>query len=200
QQLPIRIEIRSRIQDGQEAVTIVENLSWNEPIPDSLFSLDVPPGYTLVRPQGDASESSLIDLLRICAQMAHGSFPARLDAEAVLELVLESYRDSGAHQVLTGVIPAITDIDDQAKETYRTCLRGLAFVDQVRKNGSWQYVGKGVALGDATAEVCWWRLPGSASFRVVYGDLRVKDVTPERLPLPAKRPASNPAGNGSPKK
>lgn len=200
QQLPIRIEVRSRMQDGQEAVSIMENLSWNQPIPDSLFSFQVPSGYALLEPQSDPSESALIDLLRICARMRQGSFPARLDPKAVLELVLESHLGRGAPDIHTYVIPGVTDIDDQAKETYRTCLRGLAFIEQVRENGSWRYVGKGVTLGDATAGVCWWRLPGSASFRVVYGDLRVKDVSPERLPLPARRPALNPTDNGSPKR
>ena len=188
EELPIRIEVRSRVANALESLTILKNFNWNRPIPDSKFSLDVPPGYTLAPPP---PEASLIRLLRICARMNDGSFPARLDARTVFESVLRNGQPAdnsyGAH---TGVTPIITDGDDRTKETYKACLHGLAFVEQVNENGTWQYVGQGVRLGDGAARVCWWKPPGTASFRMVYGDLQVRNVTAERLQAPAKRPSA----------
>ena len=53
-----------------------------------------------------------------------------------------------------------------------------------------QYVGKGVKLGDKSAIVCWYKLKDAKdgnTYRVVYGDLSVKDVNAEDLPLPIER-------------
>jgi hypothetical protein len=54
---------------------------------------------------------------------------------------------------------------------------------------SFRYLGKGVKLGDKDRIVCWYKLKGAKSpstYRVVYGDLSVKDVAPKDLPLPVQ--------------
>jgi hypothetical protein len=35
--------------------------------------------------------------------------------------------------------------------------------------------------------VCWYKLKGAKTYRVVYGDLSVKDVAAEDLPLPVEK-------------
>ena len=52
---------------------------------------------------------------------------------------------------------------------------------------SFRYLGKGVKLGDKDRIVCWYKLKGAKdpkTYRAVYGDLSVKDVAAEDLPLP----------------
>ena len=191
-QLPARIEVTTRTRGGEDVLTILTNFAWDQPISDSLFSLAVPAGYTLVDTYRSPSERSLIELLRACAQMGHGTFPPALDAHTVLSLVLKRYGQHSDDPMYTSVTPTVIDIDDEAKGIYRACLRGLAFVEQVSRNGSWRYVGRGVELGNASAEVCWWKPAGSASFRAVYGDLQIRDVAAEDLPLSLSRPASKP--------
>jgi hypothetical protein len=44
------------------------------------------------------------------------------------------------------------------------------------------YAGNGVKLGDAETAIFWYLPEGSETYRVIYGDLSVKDVTPENLP------------------
>jgi len=54
---------------------------------------------------------------------------------------------------------------------------------------SFRYLGYGVKLGDKDRIVCWYKLKGAKgpkAYRVVYGDLSVKDVSAESLPLPAE--------------
>ena len=51
---------------------------------------------------------------------------------------------------------------------------------------SFRYLGKGIKLGDKDRIVCWYKLKEAKNpktYRVVYGDLSVKDVAPEDLPL-----------------
>jgi hypothetical protein len=199
QEMPVQMEIRSCAEDGQETITFLDNFRWNEPVSDSLFALEAPAGYTFQRPQSSLTEESLIDLLRACANMQHSSFPGRLDSKTVLALVLKTYPEAFTlDTVQGGGNPTLSDVGDEIKETYRVCLRGLAFIEQVGENGSWRYVGRDVKLGDGTSAVCWWRPAGSATFRVVYGDLRIKDVPAELLPRPARQGDTKPTNDSHP--
>lgn len=182
EELPVRIESRLS-RDSQQAIVVMDNFRWNLSISDSLFSLTAPAGYVLERPEIKPSEESLIELLRACAQMSNGSFPANLDAVAVLDLVLKSHPEQVYHRTVNAEDKTATDMDNQTKETYRTCLCGLAFIKRISENGSWRYAGGDVKPGDETAIVCWWKLPGSATYRAVYGDLKVRDVAADSFPL-----------------
>ena len=44
------------------------------------------------------------------------------------------------------------------------------------------YAGAGVQLGDARTAIMWWCLPDASTYRVIYGDLTIGDLTPGELP------------------
>ena len=52
--------------------------------------------------------------------------------------------------------------------------------------GKFVYDGKGKTLGDKDAAVAWWKLKDAATYRVLYGDLRVEDAEESKLPVPPK--------------
>ena len=60
------------------------------------------------------------------------------------------------------------------------------FIEDCTVKGSFRYLGNGVKLGDKDRIVCWYKLKGAATYRVVYGDLSIKDVAPDDLPLPVE--------------
>ena len=60
--------------------------------------------------------------------------------------------------------------------------KGMLFHQILESQGQWKYAGAGVKLGDASKAIFWYQPQGSATWRVIYGDLSVKDVTPENLP------------------
>ncbi len=47
-------------------------------------------------------------------------------------------------------------------------------------------ISAGVKLGSADRIVLFYRLKSTGTYRAVYGDLTVKDVKPEDLPLPVE--------------
>lgn len=59
---------------------------------------------------------------------------------------------------------------------------GTEFVKRLPPGSDWQYVGEDVKLGAATQAVCWWQPAGSKTYRVIYGDLSIRDVEPKDLP------------------
>ena len=67
--------------------------------------------------------------------------------------------------------------DDQAVSAVKT-KAGTGGQDFLRKLG----VGEDVEFGDADTPVCWWKPPGSKTYRVIYGDLSIRDVEPNDLP------------------
>ena len=65
----------------------------------------------------------------------------------------------------------------------------FVFIENHAVEKSFRYLGKGVKLGDKDRIVCWYKLKNTKvpnTYRVVYGDLSVKDVAPEDLPLPVE--------------
>jgi hypothetical protein len=174
---PVRVESMTKQADGREELTVLENFSWNAQLPEAVFSLTPPAGYTLVDQEAVACEQSLIDLLNICAKDADGCFPDSLDDMAFLSIVQKKYPDEFKTSVgSTSDMPIAATVIGQAREDYKAGLLGLVFIRQVAGKGQFHYVGKGVKFGDSAGIVCWWQLNGSATLKVVYGDLAVRDM------------------------
>ncbi len=57
------------------------------------------------------------------------------------------------------------------------------FIEDHAIPDSFRYLGKGVRLGDKDRIVCWYQLKGATTYRAVYGDLTVKNVAANDLPL-----------------
>jgi len=184
EEFPVRIESRLASEDGPAGVIVIDQLRWNRAIPASLFALDVPPGYTVECPQSQPTEESLIALMRICTDISDGVFPADMNAKAVLSLFVES-KSCKMQTIAVGDKTAVA-MDTYTRGIYKTCLRGLAFVTQYKENGSWHYAGGGLRRGDKNAPVCWWQPAGSETFRVMFGDLQIRDIPADQLPMQSK--------------
>ena len=72
---------------------------------------------------------------------------------------------------------------------------GLMFVQALPAGSDWHYVGGGVELGEADMPICWWKPAGSQTYRVVFGDLSVRDLDKAEVDrLTAQIPKNNPGG------
>jgi hypothetical protein len=71
------------------------------------------------------------------------------------------------------------------QEQYEKSLKmtyGLMFLLKMPADSNWRYAGEDVKFGDAGTAIFWYRPEGSETYRVIYGDLSVQDVTQENLP------------------
>jgi len=169
--LPIRIELRV----GQ-LLAIMKNFKFDEPIEDSLMSMDVPAGYTLEQNELDltgATEQDFVESLRVWAEvLLDGTFPEDIGTENAMKQV-----------PLLGEKVAQLDLSDEEKTQLGMSFgRGMLFLQIYETGGKWHYAGKGVKLGDAGKAIFWYQPEGSETYRVIYGDLHVEDVAPENLP------------------
>jgi hypothetical protein len=170
--LPIRIYLRV----GQMSA-ILKNFELDAPVDESLFSMNVPAGYTKKDTQfemGNATEQDFVESLRVWAKvLGDGTFPDAIGTENAMKEM----------PTLGQKIGALNLSEEQATQMGMAFGKGMLFHQIIDTSGDdWKYVGAGVKLGDASKAVFWYRPQGSATYRVIYGDLSVKDVAPENLP------------------
>jgi hypothetical protein len=154
----------------------MKNFQLDPPIDDSLISMDVPPGYTLGQTDfdmSDATEQDFIESLRIWAEvMRDGMFPEAIGTENVMKQM----------PLLGEKMMALNLSEEEATQMGMSFGKGMLFHQILETGGEWHYAGAGVKLGDAEKEIFWYKLKDSENWRVIYGDLSVKDVAPENLP------------------
>ena len=165
---PCLIQAMSNV-DGTEVPAVeMDQISLSPQLPESLFSLDVPPGYVLRhvhfhvndKPVG---EEDLIEFLRRYAEQNDGRFP-----EAI----------GGTHwaqslrflQQMEATQPANQELVDFAA----TATRAIVFVNKL--DNGWQYLGANVRLGEATRPIFQYHADAAAGLRVIYGDLHCGDL------------------------
>ncbi len=199
--LPVRVD--ADMEKPIKATSVATDIVWDVEVDESLFSMEAPEGYRSMReaaeqpidrseqlaPQVDAQDSlallkqmapdvdvqaimdeaitekDLIEALRRLAELYNDTFPQTfhlLDRKWV-------YRLGSVTKDMEADIPMILKIS-----------RGLTFAYTQRKN-DWHYAGAGVSLGQADTPIAWWRPDESSTYRVIYGDLSIRDVEPDDL-------------------
>jgi len=169
---PIRIELLM----GQ-SLYILKNIEFDVLVDETLVSTDVPAGYTLSQKQFDMSqftEQDFITVLRLWVEhLLGGSFPQSLSLQELMSLT----------PAIGEKIGQLNISDEEKTQLGITMGRGFVFFQQLGPNGvDWHYAGSGVKLGETNKAVFWYRPKDSAPYRVIYGDLSVKDVAPNDLP------------------
>ena len=177
--MPIRLEI-----SNGPVTNIMSNIVFDVELDESLFDLKIPEGYTVRTMQVDASEPTekdLLEMFRIWAEHMDGNLPSVLDMNASMEFVKyqqKKMKEEGQELSEQEMMEKILG----TQKTIMKMSRGGMFVQQLPPDSDWHYVGKDVKLGDADTPVFWYCPKDSETYRVIYGDLNVKDVTPENLP------------------
>jgi len=170
--LPIRIEAKI----GQEFSFIMKNFQFDAAVDESLVSMNVPEGYTLQKTNidlGNATEKDFVESLRIWAEIiGDGTFPQAIGTESTMK----------AMPTLVQKLTAMQVTEEKGTQIGIGFAKGMLFHQILESQGQWKYAGAGVKLGDAQTPIFWYQPKDSATYRVIYGDLTVKDVAPENLP------------------
>ncbi len=170
--LPVRIE-----QKTPNMVIACDNLQFDVAFDESLFSMEAPAGYVVQDAGGidfsQSSESAFIETLRIWAEIIEDrQFPDSINLEDLVKIGPKF--DQGMKRA------GLTE--QQQIEIATKWGQGLVFIRFFKGQGQWHYAGQGVKLGDGDTPIFWYQPQGSQTWRVIYGDLSVKDIAPENLP------------------
>ena len=173
--LPVEIE-----HTAGPATYTMTDIIFNVQIDESLLSQEIPADYTVRTMQVDASEpmeADLVAMFRLWAEHMDGSFPSAFERNVLMEFVQaqrEKMTKDGqepSEEAMMQLQPVIAQMN-----------RGGLFAMQLPTDSDWHYSGKLVTFGDTDAPIFWYRPAGSETYRVIYGDLHIEDVTPAGLP------------------
>ena len=169
---PLRIELHI----GQMH-SVMKNFQFDEPVDEALVSMNLPDGYTLQETNiemGNATEKDFIEGLQIWAKiLGDGVFPEKIGMEETMKQM----------PALIAKLKALNIPAEEGTDMGMKVGLGMMFYQMLEASGTeWNYAGAGVKLGDAGKAIFWYKPQDSETYRVIYGDLSVKDVSPDNLP------------------
>jgi outer membrane lipoprotein-sorting protein len=171
--MPVRIETDVNVLPRTK--TTWTDFEFNMAVDESQFSLEPPAGYTVVDMPVDASpptENDLIASLRQYSDVNGGTLPDGIDHPSTMSFVMQTAIKLGVEQ---GKEPT----PKQQKEMMGAIMklsRGFMFAMQQPTDADAHYAGKGVKLGTADKPVFWYRPKDSKKYRVIYGDLSMREA------------------------
>lgn len=174
--LPVQIEEVSD-ENGKRKRMLRSDIKFDVEFDEQLFSMTPPEGYSLldfetqrIQTPFELTEKHLIEGLAVYPKYLDGRFRTRFMGGRPMTEELRKKCDEDAKKLSWS--------DEEANKSSLAC----EFIERLPEGSDYQYVGEDVKLGDADAPVCWWKPPGSKTYRVIYGDLSVRDVEPSDLP------------------
>ena len=183
--MPVRMDMTTLLMPNLKMT--MRDFELNVDLDESLFSVEPPAGYkvsTVRLPKTDdapAGEKDLIETFRYYGELSGGTFPDSLDHETLSEMVY------GGLWLFYSLEQSPTSSDRHQKEHYAAEAkfdRGLDFVVLLPKESDSHYAGKDVSLGAADTPVFWYRPKDAKNYRVIYGDLSVRQSeTPPSMPI-----------------
>lgn len=170
--------VEMEFPDAPGMSVIMTDFQFNVQLDDSLFSLTPPEDYTRLEVQADVSkvtEQDLIIYLQLWSTWTKdGAFPPTFNLVELPKVAMEMEKQGKFGEGETSAQQRRAD----AMQTYR----GIMFVAQLPAESNWRYAGENVKYGDADTPIFWYRPKGSETYRVIYGDLSVKEVAADNLP------------------
>ena len=182
--LPTRME--ATMDMGMSAHVVMDDFRGNEPLDESLFSLDAPEGYKLQEVKMDASMPKIADLgnlLRFMAEQKEKTLPDKLPSmkdwqrliEPVMKAKSKDFKGGKPEDMKPGQMQAMID-------TMMPAMRGIQFTATLTKENDWRYDGKGVKLDAPNRPIFWYKPAESEKYQVLYADLSVKELAKDALP------------------
>ena len=171
------VEIKNNM--GPATYTITD-IVFDIELDESLFSLEIPADYTVHTRQVDASdptEEDLVNMFRLWAEHMDGRLPSTFERSVISEF-MQVQRKKMKEQGIEPTEETVLALQDTIQEINR----GGMFVQALPSESDWHYVGKDVKFGEAEKPIFWYKPEGSQAYRILYGDLSIKDVAPENLP------------------
>lgn len=169
---------------GKPACSRQHDINFDAELDDSLFRLDPPVGYsTETKQRAQVTEAQMIEYLGAMAGYHGQTFPDQ-PYSVGSERLNEIYDKAEADR--TPAERRLLNIVDHCKMASLNMMPTGHFIEDHTVAGTFRYLGKGVKLGDTDRIVCWYKLKDTGTYRAVYGDLSVRDVAPQDLPLPVE--------------
>lgn len=184
--LPVRVE-QTAIA-GPKTHIVLTDFQVDMDLDESLFSLEIPAGYTVQQPISELDLSRepigyLADTLKLAAELNNGVFPSALRGAEGIDGIL------GDTTKLAAKLTEQAGNDEKALRKLALDLSmklggafGFVFALSPEQN-DWHYAGKGVKLNTPDTPIFWYRRHKAAkTYHVLHADLSIQEVPAEKAP------------------
>ena len=182
------LEMNMTMYQGTVKLTLFD-FEVDKPLDASLFSMAIPKGYKQIGGGTvdikEATADDLAGFFKFWAESRGGTFPDTLSE-------MEWIRDC-----LDRVKAMEKELGDEKSLKWGIPMGRARLFLQMHPKTHKQYAGKGVKLGDADTAVFWYKPKGAETYKVIYGDLTIKDVAGEDLPIDAEKSTETDKGDGT---
>ncbi len=171
---PVEITLEITDKNGNKQMTIVvSDFQWDAKIDPATFASVIPEGYDLMYKVNAANleeGGQLVDGLKYFAELNDGKYPAVLSIRDVVIELGSIYKAKSGEASFT--------IDDGQVSTLKY---GAQFYESLQADGKDPvYNGPVVTPADTNKVLLRWKLD-DGQYRVIFGDLKIKDVTAAQL-------------------
>ena len=182
--LPVRLEV---IHVGRGRKIIISEFEFDMDFDEALFSTTAPEGYTVEKigkeeiarwtkiAQG-TTEEDFVEGLRALAVFLDGQFLPEIELRALQTTLREYIEQNNLSE---------SEIEERLAPVSEKWTKAIWYINKLRGEmevSDFHYAGEGVKLGDSDTPVIWWLPKDSQTYRVIYGDLNVRDMALENLP------------------
>ncbi len=182
--LPLQMEVEAVTSDkfitlftgGKpvEVKAIMDQVEWHAEIDRSILEPEIPDDYTLTSNDGQ-DEGKAVDGLREFAELTNGKYPASLNMAEILRDGFEIIQDQLGSEALE---------TDEGKTMWRRVISVkpmcLFYNELVKQGKDAAYYGDTVSANDASDVLLRWK-SSEDGYRVIFGDLTIKNVTADGL-------------------
>lgn len=172
----VKIDMKLQNMTGYEY--FITDIRFDVALDDSLFNLNPPKEYRFMKEKSSdtkdkPNENDLLLFLNATASRHKETlFPSSMNDYAEFSKYLKELDKKRFQE---------EPIDEK---TRGAVTRALVFVTKMKPENDWHYAGGDVKLGSADVPIAWWKPDSVETYRVIYGDLKIKDVKPEELKKP----------------
>ena len=176
-EFPIRLIATGSSKDGKTSMkTVYDNFQWNTEIDPALLKPEIPDDFELLAQgqweTGNEGEE-IIDILRLFVEFVDGKYPASLKTMTVANAIAPALKKkfaNGTQKPDKELLARIMKID----------MVGLMYTAMEKDGKDPAYYGDRVSIESSEAVLFRWKIDNN-TYRVVFGNLSTKDVTPTEL-------------------
>jgi len=177
--LPIIVEMKMAMMP-EMSVTMTD-FEFDVTLDEALFETQPPEGYSLqTLDVKTPTETDLIAVLRLLSDDNEGQFPDTFGNTANATFITHWVQKNPGKQDAAWTEKMMIHI--------LSLTQGLTFAAMLPAESNARYAGKGIKRDDATSAVFWYKPTGASNYRVIHGDLSIKEqdaapASPNAVPV-----------------
>jgi len=178
--LPVLMTIKGTADNGAVVWDMtLRDYGWNVEIEPGLLEPNIPDDYEMLAEAeiggGGKDGKDLVESLRFFSEMADGRYPSSLTGMTVINEFVQIVRAKPADQQ-----PNDEEVKAMMGKIVNLQMIGMAYGTMVQDGNDPAYYGDKVTAEFPHAVLVRWKISDDV-YRVILGDLSIKDVTPKKL-------------------